>query len=108
MMPTRTTGRVLRLVAVAATAPLALYAQTGAAHQVELGAFGAYTHYDPTATNLAGRSGAGGRLGYYFSRLLSLEADGDYTVTRFNPAGADVSVSRVGGAPLFPPPAMGV
>ena len=101
-------GRIVRLAAVATAVPLALQAQTGAAHQVELGAFGSYTHYDATATNLAGRSGAGGRLGYYFSRLLSLEADGDYTVTRFNPAGADVSVSRVGGSLLFHARAMGL
>jgi len=107
-MMTRNTGRIVRLAAVAVALPLALQAQTGAAHQLELGAFGSYTHYDASATNLAGRSGAGGRLGYYFSRLISLEADGDYTVTRFNPAGADVSVSRVGGSVLFHARAMGL
>lgn len=107
-MMTRSVRRALRLAAAAVAVPFALHAQTGAAHQVELGAFGTYTHFDPTATNLAGRSGAGGRLGYYFSRLISVEADGDYTVTRFNPAGADVSVSRIGGSMLFHARAMGL
>jgi outer membrane protein OmpA-like peptidoglycan-associated protein len=108
IMMIRSTGRAICLAAMAVAVPFALQAQTGAAHQVELGAFGSYTHYDATATNLAGRSGAGGRLGYYFSHLISVEADGDYTVTRINPAGADVSVSRVGGSMLFHARAMGL
>lgn len=88
--------------------PLSGRAQTGAARQVELGAFGSYTRYDPTATSLSGRSGAGGRLAYYFSRLLSLEANGDYTVTELTPAGNDVTVSRVGGTMLVHGRAMGL
>ena len=83
-------------------------AQTGAARQVELGAFGSYTRYDRSATSLSGRSGAGGRLGYYFSRLISLEASGDYTVTELAPAGNDVTISRLGGSMLFHGRAMGL
>lgn len=88
--------------------PLSGRAQTGAARQVELGAFGSYTRYDPSATSLSGRSGGGGRLGYYFSRLLSLEANGDYTVTELTPAGNDVTISRVGGTMLVHARAMGL
>ncbi|MBI2074189.1 MAG: hypothetical protein HYT81_14340, partial [Gemmatimonadetes bacterium] len=88
--------------------PLTGRAQSGAARQVELGAFGSYTRYDPSATNLSGRSGAGGRLGYYFSRLVSLEANGDYTVTELAPAGTDVTISRVGGTMLVHARAMGL
>jgi outer membrane protein OmpA-like peptidoglycan-associated protein len=108
MATTPRSGRALWLVGLVAALPAALRAQTGASHQVELGAFGSYTRYDPAADSLAGHSGAGGRVGYYFSRLISLEADGDYTVTRFNQAGADVSVSRVGGSMLFHARAMGL
>ena len=99
-------AQVLRALVPLLAVPCAAQAQTGAAHHVELGGFGSYTRYDDT-TALAGRSGAGGRLGFYFSRLLSLEATGDYAVTQL-PAGADVSVSRVGGNLLFHARAMGL
>lgn len=105
--------RTLRLPACSALAvlvalPWSARAQTGAAHQVELGGFGSYTRYDQAATSLSGKSGAGGRLGFYFSQLLSLEADGDYTVTDLAPAGSDVSVTRVGGTVLLHARAMGL
>jgi outer membrane protein OmpA-like peptidoglycan-associated protein len=99
---------VAGVLAVSFVVPHSGRAQTAAARQVELGAFGSYTRYDPTATSLSGRSGAGGRLAYYFSRLISLEANGDYTVTELTPAGNDVTVSRLGGTMLFHGRAMGL
>lgn len=107
-MDTRSLSRhAWRALVLLVAFPLAARAQTGAAHQVELGAFGSYTRYDRAATTLAGQSGAGGRLGFYFSRLLSLEANGDYTVTHL-PAGSDVTISRVGGTMLVHARAMGL
>ena len=47
------------------------------AHQFELGAFGSFTHYDQ-AFNLDNQAGAGGRLGYFFSNVLSAELDAGY------------------------------
>ncbi len=88
--------------------PICAQAQTGAAHQVELGAFGSYTRYDQAATNLTGNSGAGGRLGFYFSRLLSVESEGDYTVTALRATGSDVTISRVGATMLLHARAMGL
>jgi outer membrane protein OmpA-like peptidoglycan-associated protein len=96
----------LRALVLLFALPVAAHAQSGAANQVELGGFGSYTHFD-AATALAEQSGAGGRLGFYFSRLLSLEATGDYAVTQL-PAGSDVSVSRIGGNLLFHARAMGL
>lgn len=100
--------RTARLAALLALVPLSAGAQTGGAGQVELGVFGSYTRFDQPATNLAGRSGAGGRLGLYFGRLVSLETDGDYTVTKLNPAGQDVTVSRLGASLLLHARAMGL
>lgn len=99
-------GHALRALALLLALPGAAAAQSGAAGQVELGGFGSYTRYD-AATSLAGQSGAGGRLGFYLSRLVSLEATGDYAVTQL-PAGADVNVSRIGGNLLFHARAMGL
>lgn len=99
-------AHLLRALVLLSALPFAARAQTGVAGQVELGGYGSYTHYD-AATALAGQSGAGGRLGFYLSRLLSLEANGDYAVTQL-PAGADVSVSRIGGNLLFHARAMGL
>lgn len=96
------------VLALVMALPLTGHAQTAAGRQVELGAFGSYTRYDPTATSLLGRSGAGGRLGYYFSRLVSLEANGDYTPTEVTPAGNEVTISRVGGTMLVHARAMGL
>lgn len=100
--------RSARLVALLTVTPLCAHAQTGAAHQVELGAFGSYTRFDQAATSLSGNSGAGGRLGFYFSRLLSLETEGDYIVTTLSPAGSDVSISRLGATMLLHARAMGL
>jgi outer membrane protein OmpA-like peptidoglycan-associated protein len=106
MKPQRPNAHALRALVLLLALPGVSRAQTGAARQVELGGFGSYTRYD-AATTLAGQSGAGGRLGFYFSRLVSLEAAGDYSVTQL-PAGADVSVSRIGGNLLFHARAMGL
>lgn len=107
MNPRSLSGPALGTLVALACWALPAGAQSGAAHQVELGAFGTYTRYDRTATNLAGRSGGGGRLGFYLSRLLSLEANGDYTVTKLSPTGAEVTISRVGGTALFHARALG-
>jgi len=108
-MTTRAWSRhAVSVLALSTAVAWSARAQTAAARQVELGAFGSYTRFDRSATSLAGRSGAGGRLGYYLSRLVSLEANGDYTVTELAPAGRDVTISRVGGTMLFHGRAMGL
>lgn len=43
-------------------------------HQFEIGAFGSFSRYD-RAFNLGNQIGGGGRLGYFFSSVLSLEVD---------------------------------
>ena len=47
------------------------------AHEFEFGAFGSFTRYD-RAFNLDNRMGGGGRLGYFFSNVVSAELDGGY------------------------------
>ncbi len=47
------------------------------AHQFELGAFGSFTRYDQVF-NLDNQIGGGGRLGYFFSNVVSAELDGGY------------------------------
>jgi outer membrane protein OmpA-like peptidoglycan-associated protein len=46
-------------------------------HQFEIGAFGSFTRYD-RAFNLDNQIGGGGRLGYFFSRAVALEAELDF------------------------------
>jgi hypothetical protein len=45
------------------------------AHQVEFGAFGTYSHYDPLFSLNSG-VGVGGRLGFFFNDFLGLEVSG--------------------------------
>jgi len=47
------------------------------AHQFEFGAFGTYTRYDH-AFGLDNQLGGGGRLGYFFSDVVSAELDATY------------------------------
>src|SRR5438876_304569 len=47
------------------------------AHEFEFAAFGSFTRYD-RAFNLDNRMGGGGRLGYFFSNVVSAELDGGY------------------------------
>ncbi len=47
------------------------------AHQFELGAFGSFTRYDQVF-NLDNHIGGGGRLGYFFSNVVSAELDAGY------------------------------
>jgi outer membrane protein OmpA-like peptidoglycan-associated protein len=47
------------------------------AHQFELGAFGSFTRYDKVF-NLDNQIGGGGRIGYFFSNVVSAELDGGY------------------------------
>src|SRR5437867_13246574 len=47
------------------------------AHQFEFGAFGSFTRYDKVF-NLDNQIGGGGRLGYFFTNVVSAELDGGY------------------------------
>ena len=47
------------------------------AHQFEFGAFGSFTHYDQVF-NLDDQIGGGGRLGYFFTNVVSAELDAGY------------------------------
>ena len=67
-------GAALLAVATLASAPAARAQQAGA---VELFGFGQYAKYDDK-TNLGSHAGAGGGLGLYLARWLSLEADASY------------------------------
>lgn len=91
----RAVAVVIGLMLPATAVPLS--AQAGAAGQVEWGAFGSLTRYDDVAGELQSDFGSGGRLGFYFSRIFSLEASGDYTTTEFAAAQTGVSVARLGG-----------
>ncbi len=95
--------RILRLlpwtlVLALWTVPQDTWAQSGAAGQVELGSFGTFTKYEDTGgAGLDQEFGAGGRLGFFFSRVFALEASGDYTRTRLA-TGEQVNVTRLGGS----------
>ncbi len=92
--------RIRRLAAVtgllAVASASAAFAQSGSKWQVELGLLGTYTNYDNNNIALRSKIGAGGVLGLYFSRLISVEAFADYTATEDSLAN-DVNVTRVGG-----------
>ncbi|MGH7606533.1 MAG: OmpA family protein [Gemmatimonadales bacterium] len=47
------------------------------AHQFEIGAFGSFTRYDQVF-NLDNQFGGGGRLGYFFGRVVGLELEAGY------------------------------
>ncbi len=72
-------------------------AQTGSKGQVELGAYGTVTAYDGTTLGLNQDRGAGGRLGVFATRVVSLEASGDYTIAQLAATGEEVNLARLGG-----------
>ncbi len=69
-------------------------AQTGAGGQLEVGVLGQYTAYDENVT-LRNEGGAGGRIGFFFTRVFALEANGDYTVTDRGSNTDRVTVTRL-------------
>ena len=72
-------------------------AQVGKGTQIELGTYGTFTKYDNSDLGFVSDFGAGGRLGIFFSRRLSLEASGDYTETTTGGPAGRVTATRVGG-----------
>ena len=101
-MPTRT--RFVRQTVYAFLACAALLstpgsAQSGTKGQVELGLFGiSAKHGDSLALDRA--LGAGAHLGYFLTRMLSIEGTGDYTATNLTSTGERVNVSRLSGTVL--------
>ncbi len=69
-------------------------AQTGSGGQVELGILGTITQYDDSL-GLERQFGGGGRVGYFLTRVFSLEVNGDYTVTELSASGDRVKVARL-------------
>ena len=68
--------RTLAVLGVALTCGISsLPAQR--AHQFEFGAFGSFARYDKVF-NLDSQIGGGGRLGYFFSNVVSAEFDAGY------------------------------
>lgn len=94
------------LAAATLAAPPAADAQSGRKSQVELGTFGVYTRYDGSNLALRNEFGAGGRLGYYFTNTLFLEAVGDYTETAAA-NNARVTAARLGGTLFANTPILG-
>ncbi len=76
-------------------------AQIGQARQIELGGYAGISRYDETGLALANEFGAGGRLAYFFSRLISIEAAGDFTETNEGTAIDRVNVTRLAALGLF-------
>ena len=101
-MPTR--KRFLRQTVYAYFAFAALLstsssAQSGTKGQVELGLFGiSAKHGDSLAIDRA--LGAGAHLGYFLTRMFSIEGTGDYTATNLTSTGARVNISRLSGTIL--------
>jgi outer membrane protein OmpA-like peptidoglycan-associated protein len=72
------------------------FAQSGTKGQVELGLFGiSAKHGDSLAVDRA--LGAGAHLGYFLTRMLSIEGTGDYVATNLTSTGERVNVSRLSG-----------
>ena len=72
----------------------------------ELGAFGRYNWYDGSFNQVDSTSGqnswgAGGRIGYFFSRKWNLELDGSYNATDINEPDGPQSVGLI--LPAVPP-----
>ena len=86
-------GAALLLV----TAWLPAAAQSGVASQVELGTFGVFTKYDSSNLGLGDEFGAGGRLGFFLTNTIFLEASGDYTETHTSLLNRRVTATRIGG-----------
>lgn len=76
-------------------------AQIGQARQIELGGYAGLSRYDRTGLALANEFGAGGRLAYFLSRLISIEAAGDFTETNEGTAIDRINVTRLAALGLF-------
>jgi outer membrane protein OmpA-like peptidoglycan-associated protein len=74
-----------------------LAAQTGRGGQVEMGAFGSLTRYDPTVVAAESEFGAGGWLGLYLTRFLSIDGVAGRTQSRLTVGGERLQVVRLGG-----------
>ena len=68
------------------------------AHQFEFGAFGSFTRYDQVF-NLDDQIGGGGRLGYFFSNVVSAELDAGYQSPNPKTGSASPTLAH-GGASL--------
>jgi outer membrane protein OmpA-like peptidoglycan-associated protein len=90
-MRARTTLLVFCLNAV----PVLCIAQH--AHQFEIGAFGSFTRYD-RAFSLDNQIGGGGRLGYFFSRAISVELDLGYQQPSPQVGGSNAALSLGSGS----------
>ena len=108
-MTTPTTKRAatvasLALILSAVAAPAV--AQAGKVKQVELGLYGVFTKFDNSNLGLNEKFGAGGRLSYFLTHTLSIEASGDFTETQTLANGETVRATRLAGtifanAPIF-------
>lgn len=87
--------------AVTASSVPCTWAQAPRAGQAELGVYGILNRYDREAGDLESRGGAGGSLGVFLSRRLSLEAVGELARPKEQLNGSTVSVTRIGGRLLF-------
>src|SRR5256885_3839455 len=68
------------------------------AHQLEIGGFGSYSHYDKQF-QLDNQFGGGGRLAFYFNDYLGLEVDGNVAYP-FPKSGGAHTQGRNGNASL--------
>ena len=68
-------ARMILLVLCLVAVPALCVAQH--THQLEIGAFGSFTRYDK-AFNLDNQIGGGGRVGYFFSSVVGIEAEFGY------------------------------
>jgi outer membrane protein OmpA-like peptidoglycan-associated protein len=84
----------LVLAAFVCTLAVPAQGQVGERRQVELGISGTYTVFDKSL-DLNNKAGAGGRLGFFFSRVFALEVNGDYTVTQSKTTNDQVSLTRI-------------
>ena len=91
--------RVMIAVAalVSATTPLAGQKR---AHQFEVGAFGAYTHYD-AAFNLSDPFGGGARFGYFITNNVGLEVEIDFLSQLDIPGSSSVFEPIIGAGSLL-------
>ncbi len=72
-------------------------AQVGKGGQVGVGTYATFSRFDRTNLGLDQKFGAGARATWYLTSLFSLEASGDYTVTRQLVTLSTVNVARIGG-----------
>src|SRR5262245_22271769 len=96
----RCTVPALGLV-LATFAPLTAVAQSGRGGQVKVGTYGSIASYDNAALGLKRQFGAGGRYGLFLSKVIAVEANGDYTLTKQLTTLQSVNVARVGGTVLL-------